>query len=49
MDNNAIEQLKRYSSYENFPLIKDKYRMFEWAPVIPILDDTQEEAPDIIN
>ena len=23
--------------------------MFEWAPVIPILDETLEEAPDMIN
>ena len=23
--------------------------MFDWVPVIPILDDTLEEAPDIIN
>ena len=30
-------------------LVKDKYPMFEWAPGKPVLYETQEEAPDMIN
>ena len=37
------------SSYEKGWLVKDKYPMFEWAPEIPIWDETQEEAPYIID
>ena len=44
-----IEQVKHFSSDEKLPLVKDKYTMFEWATGIPILYETQEEVPDIID
>ena len=37
------------SSDEKGSLVKDKYPKFEWAPGIPILDETQEEAQDTID
>ena len=37
------------SSDEKGSLVKDKYPNFEWAPGIPILDETQEEAQDTID
>ena len=42
--NYAVEQVKLLSSVEKGPLVTDKYPMLEL-----ILDETQEEAPDIIN
>ena len=47
--NYSIEQVKKFYSYEKFPLGKDKYPISEWAPGIPILDHIQEEGPYIIN
>ena len=47
--NDGIEQVKQLSSDEKVPLVKDKYIMFEWAPGIPILDETQEESPYIFD
>ena len=49
IDNNVIEKVKHFSSDEKGPLVKDKYPMFEWAPSIPILDETQKEAPYMID
>ena len=49
IDKNFIEQVKNLSSFENVPLVKDKYPMFEWAPGIPLSDETQEETSDIID
>ena len=49
IENNFIEQVKQFSSDKKVPLVKDKYPMFEWAPVIPILDETQEETLDMID
>ena len=45
IDNNVIEQVKQLYSVEKGPLVKDKYPMFEWELGIPLLDETQEEAP----
>ena len=47
--NNIIEQVNQLSSDEKVLLVKDKYPMFEWVPGIPILDQTQEEVPDMID
>ena len=49
IDNGVLEQVKQLSSDEQVPLVKYKYPIFEWVSGIPILDDTQEEAPDIID
>ena len=48
IDKYVIEQLKKLSTDEKCPLVQYKYKMFEWAPGIFILDVTQEEALDII-
>ena len=37
------------SSYEKIPLVRDKYPIFEWAPCIPKIYETQEKVLDIIN
>ena len=37
------------SSDEKSQLVKDNYSMFECAPGIHILDETQEESPHMIN
>ena len=37
------------SSDEKVPLVKYKYSISEWAPCIPILDETQEEALGMID
>ena len=49
IDNNVTEQVNNLSSNEKYPLVKDEYPMFEWAPGIPILYYTQEEVPDMID
>ena len=49
IDNNIIEQVNQFSSVEKGPLVKDKYPMFEWASGIPVLYETQEESPNIID
>ena len=49
IENDDVEQAKQFSSDEKSPLVKNKYPMFEWLPGIPILDETQEEAPDMID
>ena len=49
IDNYATEKLKQLSSDEKVPLVKDKYPMFEWTPVVPVLDETQQQAPDMID
>ena len=49
IDNDVIEQVKQFYSYEKVPLVKDKYPRFEWVPGIPILYETQEEVPYVIN
>ena len=37
------------SSDEKVPLVKYKYPIFEWAPCIPKIYETQEKVLDIIN
>ena len=37
VDKYVIEQVNQLFSYGKFPLVKDKYPMFEWEPGIPIL------------
>ena len=49
IDNYVIEQVNQLFSNEKYSLGKDEYPMFEWAPGIPILYDTQEEVPDMID
>ena len=49
IDNNTIEQLNQLYSYEKVPLVKDKYPFFLLVTRIPILDETQEEVPDMID
>ena len=49
VDNNFIEQVNQIYSYGKGQLVKYKYSIFEWAPGTPISDETQEEAPYIIN
>ena len=49
IDNDVIEQVNQLYSDEKVLQVKDKYPMFEWAPGIPILYETQEESPDMIN
>ena len=49
IENDDVEQVKQLSSNEKIPIVKDKYPMFEWAPGITILDETQEEAPYMID
>ena len=49
IDNYVIEQVNQLSSYEKVSRDKDKYQMFEWAQGIPILVETQEEVPDMID
>ena len=44
IENDVIEQVKQFSSDEEVKLTKDRYPTFEWAPDIPIIDKTQEEA-----
>ena len=36
-------------SDKKFPLVKDKYPIFEWVPGIHILYKTQEEEPEMID
>ena len=49
IENYVIEQVKQLYSVEKYPLVKDKYPMFEWAPGIPILYKTQQEEPDMTD
>ena len=49
IENYVIEKVKKFSSYEKGQLVKDKYPMFEWVTGIPILDEIQEESPDMID
>ena len=49
IENYVIEKVKKFSTYEKGQLVKDKYPMFEWVTGIPILDEIQEESPDMID
>ena len=49
IDNDFIEQVKQLSSDKISPIVKYKYLIFEWAPGIPIIYETQKEALYMID
>ena len=49
IDKNVMEKVNQLYSDEKLPLVKDKYPMFEQSTGIPILYETQEEVPYMID
>ena len=48
MNINFIEKVKQLYTDKKGPLVEDKYQIFGWAPGIPMLDETQDKASNII-